>query len=267
MLAALVLGCGGMPQEDSTPEAAPSLGETAQPLSTEGYEYSWQTGQAPVALASSEHFCFITSVSGDFDGSTYVEIYDTGWPVRMQYLQGGGNGWASVKARCIYQAFTSKVQFSVTVPPGARDQTSRVYGPTICGLSRVGGRFASPNDSLSLNYAGEYWWLWAIRSSDSLLAPPAPTATATCLNDDIGMWGWLWMSADWTQDGSVQKYILGAEIQSDVIERTCMLGSLGGNFRGGGEYVSVGIEDGQWYLTGGSMQTGLRGRAICFDAP
>ncbi len=121
-------------------------------------EYRWTAGQqlATEMETATGRVCFLTGVSGDFDGSSdWVRVYVSGgyW-----YLQGSlSKQSGGARARCItVPSYSAEYSWSQTQ---SYDTHMGTTSNRVCALTYMGGQFDSLNEYIGIYAAAGSWYL------------------------------------------------------------------------------------------------------------
>ena len=149
---------------------------------------------------------------------------------------------------CIRKPLVSEGPYSWTTGQASPVSLGSSYS-RMCWFSRIAGLFGAPGDVVSLTSNGYDHFLNGASAGIRLIH----NGQAKCAETDA----YLMTEAQWFQgQGPVD---LGP-----ANDRVCFLTGVGGRFVGGGEYVQTTIRNGEWFLEGGSQQTGVNARAMCY---
>ncbi len=132
-------------------------------------EYEWTADrELPVNMGStSGRMCFLTYVSGDFDGSAdWVRIYPSG----SSWFLFGSSSKASgrARARCI-----SGLSYSGEYAASSSQSYDTHMGATsgrVCALTYMGGQFDSLNEYIDISATAGSWYLGGATSVGSVQA-------------------------------------------------------------------------------------------------
>lgn len=242
-LATLIAGgCSGDPREEP-------VGRTQGELMTA--TAWWSQGQAPVNLGpSSDRFCFLTYVTGKFEGggeSVRLQIVNGQWQLTGSSSQTG----VAAGARC---------QLNVA----ATDQTAEAYwvqgqrainlgsaNNRACFLTGVQGKFAGAGEAVQVQKAGEYYFLGGQSQQAGVGARARCVLNRTTFTND---WNW--------SQGQAATVMVQAFTENNGW--ACGLTRMTGRFQGAGEVIRIDWDTVERRLWGASNQSGVAASANCF---
>jgi hypothetical protein len=219
-------------------------------------EFAWHQSDPTPTSIPIEGFCFLTGVTGDFDGGAeWVELYTsgTGWILRGDSSKTDLGAWA----RCV--AVSPDRPFKLTelrsweqVGP---DRRAKSLGITtdegFCFPTMIKGEFEGRGENVSV-YVSENTWLLFGRSEATDVA-----VSAQCVTMSPNLFEVENKEHVWVQGGNSSS----TGIKSS--EGFCFLNDMTGKFEGGGEELHVDIIGDDWVMRGASEQKDVAGSAQC----
>ncbi len=246
------------PQAAAPGADAPEGPEDLQAVLPEGsaaqvmYHYTWNQGWGDTPMRPhADHFCFLTRVSGNFDGAgEMVRIYQNGsyWYLGGTSQQAG----VSANATCIPRNYWGTMLYPSIEYSWTQYSPNPTYagnGPNrICFLTRVTGKFMGAGERVQTYRVGNDWYIGGSSGQNSV-GGGARCVDAPAAYPIVG-------PLDWSQgQGSVG---LGS-----ANDWACGLTRVQGKFAGAAESVTSFISNDWWYLGGSSAQSGIAGSAAC----
>jgi hypothetical protein len=214
----VMASCGAPAGEES------DVGEIHGELTSSSY--SWSKGGAPVDMGVSfGRACFLTRVSGDFEGggeTVKAEIVSGRWVLSGS---SGQPGSISAQARCVYLHPTAYLSWS----KGQARVAAQTGGA--CFLTRVSGQFNGGSEAVNLVRDSSNRWTLGGSSQ----AGGSISASAVCVANEGHSINTVWQGAPW-----------GVPIRWDASGsqpiHVCGLQGMKGAFEGGGESIAVALE-------------------------
>lgn len=217
------------------------------PLPPPSGEYQWVSGQSAVAMGSAPgRICFLTYVGGRFNGSNdWVGVSNK---LGRWYL-GGSSGINAVSARARCRQVGSYGGEETVEAPTKEPvpYVGKSLAGTMCGLSKVGGKFADAGDVVKVYKVNSTWTLFVNSASGYL------TGGARCITSAIT----ATPAASWKHPDPPSPAGTSA---TDY----CFLSQVEGPFRGQPYWLWVHPGSSRWSLLGGS-HAGLGGVAHCIQ--
>ena len=228
------------------PAATERVGQIQSPLLAVTGEFSWSQGQPPVDMGSStETFCYLTRIQGDFEGggeSVRIAGRNGRWFLEGSSQQSGiGAG-----ARCTPTRFGSRVLLFTPESSWRQGQppTPMVAdnGFTACMLTRVQGKFEGGGERVEITRSNGTWFLGGASRQSGV------AAGARCLLNVVVGAGTPSFSTDC--ESSICSIFLGCSparcfgpSPTDLgpvtagfeLAIACALASMSGKFEGGAE--------------------------------
>jgi hypothetical protein len=247
---ALMSTTGCMMQADGAGEGATEdVGSASEALMTA--EQTWSQGQAPVVLGSSSNrFCYLTSISGKFEGggeSVHVRINNGQWELTGTSGQVG----VSARARCQLNVSGANITGEFSWVQGQSELNLGSTNTQACFLTRVAGKFNGGGEAVWVRKSGSTYLLGGMSNQVGVgTRARCLTGTSTFIND------WTW------SQGSVATVMVQALTENNGW--ACGLTRMTGSFKGGGERIFIDWDGSTRRLRGSSSQSGVAASANCF---
>ena len=214
------------------------------------FNFQWSQGQGHVYMGSyDERFCFLTRVSGNFEGSgesVHVYYSSGNWYLGGTSSQSG----VSASATCIprdywgqyLQIGPEKIWNSPIYPIDLGSVTNRV-----CFLTYVSGKFMGAGERVYTYVSNNKWYISGNSGGYYDIA-----GGARCVTTTTGVAG----PYNWAQGQA-------AVAMANANDWVCGLTRVQGKLAGAAESVVSYIVNDVWHLGGTSNQSGVSGAAYC----